>query len=117
METLKVAIISSAVLPTPPYGYGTEIATYWLARELARMGHQVTLYAALRESRLYQGFTARRIPCTYGPAIYDSTQPSGRANCTRASLRGASPAPTAQPYTTTRPRRLSGTATKSISTT
>jgi len=89
METLRIAIISSAVLPTPPYGYGTEIATYWLARELARMGHQVTLYAALRESRLF----------------------------TRASLRGASPAPTAQPYTTTRPRRLSGTATKSISTT
>jgi Glycosyltransferase len=71
VETLRIAIISSAVLPTPPYGYGTEIATYWLARELARMGHQVTLYAALRESRLYEGFTARRIPCTYGPAIYD----------------------------------------------
>jgi len=53
VETLRVAIISSAVLPTPPYGYGTEIATYWLARELARMGHQVTLYAALRESRLH----------------------------------------------------------------
>jgi len=71
METLKIAIISSAVLPTPPYGYGIEIATYWLARELARMGHQVPLYAALRESRLYEGLTARRIPCTYGPAIYD----------------------------------------------
>jgi len=70
VETLKVAIISSAVLPTPPYGYGTEIATYWLARELARMGHQVTLYAALRESKLYEGLTARRIPCTYGPALY-----------------------------------------------
>ena len=71
METLRVAIISSAVLPTPPYDYGTEVATYWLARELARMGHQVTLYAVLRESKLYQGFTARRIPCTYGPAMYD----------------------------------------------
>jgi len=71
METLRIAIISSAVLPTPPYSYGTEIATYWLARELARMGHQVTLYAALRESKLYEGLTARRIPCTYGPAIYD----------------------------------------------
>jgi len=71
VETLRIAIISSAVLPTPPYGYGTEIATYWLARELARMGHQVTLYAALRESKLYEGLTARRIPCTYGPAIYD----------------------------------------------
>jgi phage gp36-like protein len=35
VETLRVAIISSAVLPTPPYGYGTEIATYWLAREAA----------------------------------------------------------------------------------
>jgi len=27
METLKVVAISFAVLPTPPYGYGTGIAT------------------------------------------------------------------------------------------
>jgi len=70
METLKIAIISSSMVLTPPINYGTEIATYWLARELAKK-HEVYLYAPLNESKYYKNMNARRIPCTYGLMNYE----------------------------------------------
>jgi glycosyltransferase involved in cell wall biosynthesis len=43
---MRIALISSDALPTPPPRYGgLEQVVYLLARELARMGHTVTVYA------------------------------------------------------------------------
>jgi glycosyltransferase involved in cell wall biosynthesis len=52
---MRVALVSSDVLPTPPPRYGGLEQVVWLlARELAAMGHEVTLYA-LRGSRCPDG--------------------------------------------------------------
>jgi len=46
METLKIALISSAGTPCPPVGYGgLELVVYDLGYMLVKMGHEVTLIA------------------------------------------------------------------------
>jgi glycosyltransferase involved in cell wall biosynthesis len=41
---MKIAVISSPIITTPPVNYGgMERICYWLARDLVRMGHEVTL--------------------------------------------------------------------------
>lgn len=44
---MKIALISSVCIPTPPPSYGgLEMVVYNLGSELARKGHQVTLFAS-----------------------------------------------------------------------
>jgi len=55
METLRIAVVSTAVFPSPPRSYGgVEMVAYDLAEALARMGHRVTLIAP-RGSRAPEG--------------------------------------------------------------
>lgn len=43
---MKIGIVSTPFLPTPPNGYGgTELFVYTLAKELTRMGHEIVLFA------------------------------------------------------------------------
>ncbi len=41
---MKIAILGGMAYPVPPRGYGSEVATYTLARELTRRGHNVHLF-------------------------------------------------------------------------
>jgi len=71
---LRIAIASSSLVRCPPFGYGSEVEGYYLARELAKRGHEVALYAPLNLRSYYEpyGIAARPIPCTYGTISYDS---------------------------------------------
>lgn len=42
---MRVALISGSTYACPPRGYGSEVTTWYLARELAAMGHDVHLLA------------------------------------------------------------------------
>jgi len=44
---VKIALVSTPILKTPPSSYGgLEVVVYWLGKELVKAGHEVTLIAA-----------------------------------------------------------------------
>jgi glycosyltransferase involved in cell wall biosynthesis len=71
---VKIAIASSSLVRCPPFGYGSEVENYYLARELAKRGHEVTLYAPLNLRSYYEPYNieVRQIPCSYGMISYDA---------------------------------------------
>jgi glycosyltransferase involved in cell wall biosynthesis len=42
---MRIALVAGSAYPCPPPEYGSEVTTWWLARELARLGHEVHLFA------------------------------------------------------------------------
>lgn len=42
---MRVALISGSTYACPPRGYGSEVTTWYLARELGALGHEVHLFA------------------------------------------------------------------------
>lgn len=41
---MRIALISGSTYACPPAGYGSEVTTWWLAGELAALGHEVHLF-------------------------------------------------------------------------
>jgi len=68
----KIGIVSSSLVRCPPFGYGSEITTYWLSRGLAERGHEVTLYCAPNLRKHYEGMNVKFTPCSYGLISYDA---------------------------------------------
>jgi len=65
---MKICIFSSSSVPVPTWrwtGYGSEIVAWWLARELARRGHSVALFAPY-SSVPPDGVEIYYIPSSYG---------------------------------------------------
>jgi len=67
---LRIAVISSSLFPCNPESYGSEVQNYYLANNLAGMGHEVTLYAVPQS--LHGRAKLRLIPCTYGRVSYEA---------------------------------------------
>ena len=55
---MRITIIHTEVVPPPTYG-GTERIVYWLAKELARRGHHVTLLGGAGSSAPFEPMLAR----------------------------------------------------------
>jgi len=65
LEKLKIAVVSTTTYETPPKAYGGEVYFWLMARGLAELGHEVTLYAT-PQSKTPPNGKLRLIPSTYG---------------------------------------------------
>jgi len=60
---LRISVISSSVHPANPDYYGSEVQSYFLAKSLAELGHEVLFYAPPKSLR--EGVRLRAIPPSY----------------------------------------------------
>jgi len=65
---MRIAIIAGTAYPCNPNYYGSESTIGMLANELARLGNEVTLYAAAKS--LKGRYKLRLLPCTWGRLSY-----------------------------------------------
>jgi len=67
---MRIAVISGSVFSCPPVSYGSEIATWWLAEELDKAGHEVHLVAPGGSKKPPNGYL-HYIPCSQGVVSYE----------------------------------------------
>lgn len=68
---MRIAVVSTSSTATPPYGYGSSIMTYYLAKELSKH-NDVSLFGVPNAKKYYANMDFYPIPSSYNMVSYDN---------------------------------------------